>query len=47
LATGVKVLGNAEMVLERRVGGFPDAEEVNLAADLLAPLAVVVGGERK
>jgi len=43
----VKVLGDPQVVLERGVGGFPDAEEVNLAANLLAPLAVIVRGARK
>ena len=47
MAAGVKVLGDAEIALERDVGVFLDAEEVNLAANLLAPLAVIVRGERK
>ena len=43
----MKVFSDAEIVLERCVGVFPYAEEMNLAADLLRPLAVIVRGERK
>jgi hypothetical protein len=43
----VKVLGDAEIVLERGIRVFPDSEEVNLAANLLAPLAVIVRGQGK
>ena len=43
----MKVRGDEEIVLKCRGGVFPDAEEVNLAANLLAPPAVIVRGERK
>jgi len=38
----MKVCCHAEVVLECRLRLRPDAEEANLAPDLLAPLAVVV-----
>ena len=46
-SASMKVCCHAEVVFERRIGLLPDAEEANLAPDFLAPLAVVVRGERK
>ena len=42
LSTGVKVFGDAQVILQGGVGVVPDAKEMNLAADLLAPLAIVM-----
>lgn len=46
-ASSVEVVGDRGVALERGVRVFPDAEEVDLPADLLAPLAVVVRGKRE
>jgi hypothetical protein len=46
-SASMKVCCHAEVVLERRLRLLPDAEEANLTPDLLAPLAVVVWGQRK
>jgi len=46
-SAGMKVCCHAEVVLQRRLRLLSDAEEANLAPDFLAPLAVVVRGERK
>jgi len=43
----MKIGGYLEVVLEGGVGVFPDAEEVDLAAGLLALLAVVVRSKGK
>jgi hypothetical protein len=47
LPTCVEVGGYSKVAGQGGVGAIPDAEEAQLAADLLAPLPVVVGGERK
>jgi len=39
----VKGIGHTQVILQGSVRFFPDAEEVDSAADLLAPLAVVLG----
>jgi hypothetical protein len=46
-SASMKVCCHAEVVIERRLRLLPDAEEANLAPDFLAPLAVVVRGQRK
>jgi len=43
LAAGVKILGDVEIVLERSVGVFPDAEEVNLLSSRLSSPIFVIG----
>ena len=43
----MKIRCDAEVVVEGGLRVFPNAEEMNLAADLLAPLAVVVRGQGK
>jgi hypothetical protein len=43
----MKVSRNPKVTVEGALRVGPDAEEVDLAKDLLAPLAVVVGRERK
>jgi hypothetical protein len=43
----MEIGGHVAVVLEGGVGVFPDAEEVDLAAGLLALLAVVVRGKGK
>ena len=43
----VQVSGQSQVAAQRGLGVAPNAEEVDLAADLLAPLAVVVGGQWK
>jgi hypothetical protein len=40
----VKGFGHTQVILQGSVRVFPDAEEVDSAVDLLAPLAVVMGG---
>jgi hypothetical protein len=45
--SGVKICRNAEIVIKGCMWAFPDAEELDLAADLFAPLAVVVWGRGK
>ena len=47
LPSCVKVRGHTKVVLQGGLGILPDAEEVDLPADFLAPLAVVVGGQGK
>jgi len=42
LSSTVQVLGDLEVTLKRCGVIFPDSEEVYLASDLFAPLAVVV-----
>jgi hypothetical protein len=43
----VKICGLAQAAPEGSVWFRPNAEEVDLAADFFAPLAVVMGGEGK
>jgi hypothetical protein len=43
----MKICCDAEIIGEGSLMVFPYAEEMDLAADLLAPLAVVVWGEWK
>jgi len=47
LPSSVKISGNPKVIVQGGLRVSPEAEEVNLAADLLAPPAVVVGGQRK
>ena len=47
LASGMKICGGPEIRVMGGLGVFPDTEEMDLAADLLAPLAVVMGGQRE
>ncbi len=43
----VKIGGDTKAVLKGGIGVVPDAEEVNLAADFLAPLTIVVRSQRE
>jgi hypothetical protein len=43
----MKIRCDAEVIVEGSLRVFPYAEEMNLATDLLAPLAIVVWGEWK
>jgi hypothetical protein len=47
LPAGVKVLGHTQVSIMGSVRVFPHAEEVDLATDLLAPLAVAVRRQRE
>jgi hypothetical protein len=47
MPSGMKIRSRAKVLVQGGLGIFPDAEEVDLGADLPAPLSVVVGCERK
>jgi hypothetical protein len=47
LPASVKVFGHTQVSIMGSVRVFPHAEEVDLATDLLAPLAVAVRRQRE
>jgi hypothetical protein len=47
MLAGVEIGGYSEVLVQGGLRISPDAEEVDLAKGFLAPLAVVVGRERK